>query len=90
MPAWSQCPCAVQLDAALDFLKRLPADASLDLAAFEAACGIGVEVSRDEIVAAVREEVERNKERLIAERYLFPIGNLQVCARAWRRGPRRS
>lgn len=70
--------CPSQLDAALDFLKKLPADADLDVKAFELSCGIGVNITREELVAAVTGEVEKNRERLLEDRYLFPIGNLQV------------
>jgi len=70
-----------QLDAALDYLKKLPADAVLDASGFEAACGIGVDVTREEIAAAIAAEAEKVKDRLLEDRYLFPIGNLQGTLR---------
>jgi hypothetical protein len=69
-----------QLEAALDFLRKLPADATLDVSAFNVACGVGVDVSREELAAAIHAEADKNMERLVEDRYLFPTGNLLVRA----------
>lgn len=79
-PARPHSPCPpLQLEAALEFFKKLAGDAALDEKAFEAACGVGVDVSREEIVAAVTAEAEKNNARPEEERYPFTVGNLLVC-----------
>jgi hypothetical protein len=72
-------PTIGQLDAAFDFLSHLEPGAPLSEAAFNAACGVGVEVSRAEIEAAVAVEADNNKAVLLEERYLFNVSALQVC-----------
>ena len=57
-----------QLDGAFEYLKGLGAGAP-DAAALEAAAGVGVEVTPDQIAAAVDEAVAANRERLLEERY---------------------
>ena len=56
-----------QLDAALEFLGKLGAE-PLDLAAFEAASGVGVEVAEEEVASAVAAAVAENRERLLEDR----------------------
>lgn len=69
-----------QLDAAFDFLSHLEAGVPVPEAAFKEACGVGVEVTRPEIEAAVAVEVENNKALLLEERYLFNVSALQARA----------
>ena len=72
--------CRAQLDAAYEFLAALPADAAVDGKAFASACGVGVEIARSEIEAAIAAEIEKNKAALLEERYTFITGLLLVRA----------
>ena len=56
-----------QLDAAHEFLGKLGA-LPLDVPAFEAATGVGVEVAPEELSAAVAVAVEANRDKLAEER----------------------
>ena len=39
----------------------------------EEKAGVGIEITHDEIVEAVKQVVEKNREALVSERYCFPI-----------------
>lgn len=56
----------------------------MDQAAFEVACGAGIEVSDDEIKASVDALLEKNKEALVAQRYCFPINQLMYATKEGR------
>lgn len=56
----------------------------LDQAAFETACGSGIEVSDEEIKANVDALIEKNKEALLAQRYCFPINQLMYATKEGR------
>merc|ERR1711976_849644 len=43
---------------------------------FEKACGIGVEITQDEIEACVEKLIMANKDAIIAQRYRFNLGPL--------------
>eukprot|EP01018_Ginkgo_biloba_P011028 Gb_30862 [translate_table: standard] len=64
-----------QLEKALPYLSGIGPE-SLKVEDFEEACGVGVEVSIEEIKAAVREVVNENKEAILAQRYRINVGNL--------------
>ncbi|CAD7697335.1 unnamed protein product [Ostreobium quekettii] len=64
-----------QLDGALDYLKSL-GTASLDLSELEAASGVGVVVSVEEIKAAVAQIIQEKKETLLEERYQLNLNVL--------------
>lgn len=51
----------------------------INVAAFEEAAGVGVEVSAEQITAAVKEVVEENKERLLEERWAHWISVVVFC-----------
>ncbi|GFR51525.1 hypothetical protein Agub_g13941 [Astrephomene gubernaculifera] len=57
-----------QLDGAFEYLRRV-GTTEVDKKALEEAAGVGVVVTPDQIKAAVAEEVEGSKEKLLAERY---------------------
>jgi hypothetical protein len=76
---------AVQLDAAIEFLRTVPSDGVVDEAAFATACGFGIEVSKEEVEAAVAREIEAKRAVLVEQRYLFTHMTLLV-----RRAPRLS
>ena len=56
----------------------------MDQAAFESACGAGIEVTDDEIKANVDALIEKNKEALVAQRYCFPINQLMYATKEGR------
>ncbi|KAG4998586.1 hypothetical protein JHK82_029378 [Glycine max] len=64
-----------QLDAALSFLAIMGSE-NLDLNKFEEACGVGVEVSIEDIKQAVNEVVEENKATILELRYRTNVGEL--------------
>ncbi|KAK7398760.1 hypothetical protein VNO78_09932 [Psophocarpus tetragonolobus] len=64
-----------QLDAALSFLTTTGPE-NLDLNEFEEACGVGVEISTEDIKLAVNEIVEENKTTILELRYRTNVGEL--------------
>lgn len=52
-----------------------------DLAEFEAYCGVGVKVPREDIQRAVAGQIELHKETIITERYHYSIGPLLAKVR---------
>uniref|UniRef100_A0A672NIF8 Glutamine--tRNA ligase n=1 Tax=Sinocyclocheilus grahami TaxID=75366 RepID=A0A672NIF8_SINGR len=70
----------LQLSAALDFLKNHPQE-NLDRLEFEAACGVGVVVTPEQIEDAVELIIRKHKDQLLAERYRFNMGILMGEAR---------
>ncbi|XP_020966730.1 glutamine--tRNA ligase isoform X2 [Arachis ipaensis] len=71
----SKVKTAAQLDAALAFLAAIGPD-NLDLKKFEEACGVGIEVSTEDIQNAVNEVFEENKEKILELRYRINVGEL--------------
>uniref|UniRef100_A0A9J8D9F0 Glutamine--tRNA ligase n=1 Tax=Cyprinus carpio carpio TaxID=630221 RepID=A0A9J8D9F0_CYPCA len=70
----------LQLSAALDFIKSHPQE-NLDRLEFEAACGVGVVVTPEQIEDAVELIIRKHKDQLLAERYRFNMGILMGEAR---------
>ncbi|XP_063711493.1 glutamine--tRNA ligase-like [Symsagittifera roscoffensis] len=48
----------------------------VNISEFEELCGIGVDVTKDDIVGAVKAVIEEHRSKLIEERYQYPIGQL--------------
>ncbi|KAI9078521.1 hypothetical protein K1719_039459 [Acacia pycnantha] len=71
----SKIKTTAQLDAALSFLAAVGPE-NLDLGKFEEACGVGVEVSLEEIKQTVNEVVEENKATIVEQRYRTNVGEL--------------
>lgn len=71
----SKIKTTAQLDAALAFLAVVGPE-NLDLGKFEEACGVGVEVSLEEIKQTVNEVVEANKATILEQRYRTNVGEL--------------
>ena len=65
-----------QLNGAIGFLKKVADGEELDVAAFEAACGAGVDVTQEEVDAAVAAVIAEHKEELVENRYRFSIAKL--------------
>ncbi|KAK4260829.1 hypothetical protein QN277_003894 [Acacia crassicarpa] len=71
----SKIKTTAQLDAALSFLAAVGPE-NLHLGKFEEACGVGVEVSLEEIMQTVNEVVEENKATIVEQRYRTNVGEL--------------
>ncbi|KAG7228220.1 hypothetical protein INR49_013383 [Caranx melampygus] len=71
----------LQLAAALDFVKGHPQD-PINQREFEAACGVGVVITPEQIEDAVESVIKKHKEQLVKERYHFNMGLIMGEARA--------
>lgn len=71
---------ANQLDGALEYMSACGSE-PVDVAAFEEAAGVGVDVSPQQVSAAVAEVVETNKPALIEQRYALNANVLLGQAR---------
>ncbi|XP_066030444.1 glutamine--tRNA ligase-like [Pocillopora verrucosa] len=71
---------AIQLTAAVDFMKANPV-LPVDVAAFEKNCGIGVNITPDQIEDCVEELIKKHKEELLKKRYKFNVGIIMGKAR---------
>ncbi|KAK4605936.1 hypothetical protein RGQ29_000287 [Quercus rubra] len=71
----SKIKTTAQLDAALSFFGTTASE-DLRLNEFEEACGVGVEVSVEEIEQAVNEVFEENKNVILEQRYRTNVGEL--------------
>ncbi|KAL3695146.1 hypothetical protein R1sor_008797 [Riccia sorocarpa] len=70
-----------QVEAAFSFLSKVGPE-PFSSADFERACGVGVEVSLDEIRDAVKAVIEKNKDTLLEQRYRTNVGILLGHVRA--------
>ncbi|BBN05975.1 glutaminyl-tRNA synthetase [Marchantia polymorpha subsp. ruderalis] len=70
-----------QVEAAFGFLSKFGPE-PYNLAEFESACGVGVEVSQEEIQAAVKAVIEKQKDMLLQQRYRANVGILLSHVRA--------
>ncbi|GLT70217.1 hypothetical protein SLA2020_423120 [Shorea laevis] len=71
----SKIKTTAQLDAALSFFGATASE-DFKLNEFEEACGVGVEVSEEEIKRAVNEVFEENKNVILEQRYRTNVGEL--------------
>ncbi|KAI3467073.1 hypothetical protein Pfo_023736 [Paulownia fortunei] len=71
----SKIKAPAQLEAAFSFLAATASD-NLNVDDFEAACGVGVEVSLEDIENAVDEIFEENKAVIVEQRYRTNVGEL--------------
>ncbi|KAL0380778.1 UNVERIFIED_CONTAM: Glutamine--tRNA ligase, cytoplasmic [Sesamum angustifolium] len=71
----SKIKTPAQLEAAFSFLSATASD-DLKIDDFEAACGVGVEVSLEDIERAVDEIFEENKAVIVEQRYRTNVGEL--------------
>ncbi|KAH6771455.1 glutamine-tRNA ligase [Perilla frutescens var. hirtella] len=71
----SKIKTPAQLEAAFSFLTAIASD-NLNIDDFEAACGVGVEVSEEDIEHAVDEIFEENKAVILEQRYRTNVGEL--------------
>ncbi|XP_068643603.1 glutamine--tRNA ligase-like [Aristolochia californica] len=73
-----------QLEAALSFLGTVGSE-SFNIDDFEEACGVGVNVSAEQIECAVVEVLNENKEAILEQRYRINVGNL--CGQVRKKQP---
>ncbi|XP_077213013.1 glutamine-tRNA ligase, putative / glutaminyl-tRNA synthetase, putative / GlnRS isoform X2 [Tasmannia lanceolata] len=73
-----------QLETALSFLGSVGPD-NFQLNDFEVACGVGVDVSIEEIQCAAAEVLEENMDSILEQRYRINVGNL--CGQVRKRQP---
>lgn len=70
-----------KLSAAIKFVQDCTT-LEIDNAKFEKACGVGVEVSQDEIEAAVALVISKQKDVILAQRYQYNMGQLMGQVRS--------
>lgn len=70
-----------KLTAAIKFVQDHVSGA-IDKASFEKSCGVGIEVSQDDIESAVAKVIATNKETIVAQRYRFNVGSLMGPVRS--------
>lgn len=61
--------------AAFDYLKDHPVD-PVNIVEFDEACGVGVVVTREEVVKVIRETLDTNHSELLEKRYRFNVGKV--------------
>lgn len=66
---------STQLEASFSFLSNVGLE-KFQLSDFEEACGVGVDVSIEEINSAVAMVLEENKDAILEQRYRINVGNL--------------
>ncbi|KAI5677563.1 hypothetical protein M9H77_08513 [Catharanthus roseus] len=71
----SKIKTAAQLEAAFAFLSSIASE-NLKVDEFEQACGVGVEVSVEDIKMAVTEVFEEKKPKIVEQRYRTNVGEL--------------
>ncbi|EGT41976.1 hypothetical protein CAEBREN_05000 [Caenorhabditis brenneri] len=64
-----------QLSAAIKYIRR-NIGKGIEESAFEKSCGVGVVVTIDDIEDAVTKVIGEHREKIVAERYSFPVGKL--------------
>lgn len=80
----SKIKTPAQLDAAFSYYMKVGPE-SYQLKELEEACGVGVEVSLEEVQAAVTAVLEENMDAILEQRYHINVGNL--CGQVRKRQP---
>lgn len=75
---------STQLESALSFLSSIGPE-NFQFNDFEEACGVGVDVSIEEINSKVAEVLEENKDAILEQRYRINVGNL--CGQVRKKQP---
>lgn len=70
-----------QLTAAFEYLKGHPVD-PIDVDEFNETCGVGVVITREEIVQVVMETLDENRKELMEKRYRFNVGKLMASVKS--------
>ncbi|XP_020572531.1 glutamine--tRNA ligase [Phalaenopsis equestris] len=75
---------SAQLDAAFTFLVNVGPD-NYQLKDFEEACGVGVEISLEEVKSAINAVLDENMDAILDQRYRINVGNL--CGQVRKKQP---
>ncbi|CAA7409989.1 unnamed protein product [Spirodela intermedia] len=78
----SKIKSSAQVESARSFLANVGPE-KCDWSAFEKACGVGAEVSVEEIEATVSVVIEENMNAILEQRYRINVGNLCGQVRKW-------
>uniref|UniRef100_A0A182QE44 Probable glutamine--tRNA ligase n=1 Tax=Anopheles farauti TaxID=69004 RepID=A0A182QE44_9DIPT len=73
---------SLRVDTALEYALANVTKATFDEAAFDAACGVGVTVTPEEIERAVETTVAKYRDDIVQQRYRFNVGKLLAEIRA--------
>ena len=66
----------VRVNTALEYLLQNAKDKTIDTKALDETCGVGIEVTPEEIEQAVESSIAKVKDELLANRYRFNVGQL--------------
>ena len=69
------CFLSLSFPAAFDYLKNNPLE-PVDIAKLNEACGVGVVVTRDQILEEVEAAINNCREELLERRYRFNVGKM--------------
>ncbi|KAI9145547.1 tRNA synthetases class I, catalytic domain-containing protein [Paraphysoderma sedebokerense] len=75
-----------QVSAAIKFFESVRVGQDYDLKSYEESCGIGIEISEQELISAVADIIKRNKDRLEKDRYRslgFLLGECRATRLRW-------
>lgn len=70
------------MDAALEYLLSHVNESVIDSDDFEKACGVGVEITPEQVEQAVEKHMSKYKEELLEKRYRFNAGVIMQAVRA--------
>ena len=71
----------LRVNAALDFVLQHANEKSLNSAAIDEACGVGIVITPEEIEKEVESVLNANKAAIMEKRYRFPVGQLMAEVR---------
>ncbi|CAK1578394.1 unnamed protein product [Parnassius mnemosyne] len=72
----------LRIDAAIDYLLSSVNETNVDIAKFEAACGVGITITPEQIEQAVEKHMAKYKQELLEKRYRFNSGTIMQAVRA--------
>lgn len=72
----------LRVDAALEYLLSNVNEVNVNAEAFEAACGVGVVVTPEQVEQAVEKHMAQYKQQLLEKRYRFNSGIVMQAVRA--------
>ncbi|CAG7815652.1 unnamed protein product, partial [Allacma fusca] len=72
----------VRITAALKYLLENIKEEKLNEAAFEKACGVGINVTAEDIESAVKDTIDKQKDEIVERRYRFNIGKIMADIRS--------
>ncbi|CAG4964530.1 unnamed protein product [Parnassius apollo] len=72
----------LRVDAAIEYLLSSVNETNVDIAKFEAACGVGITITPEQIEQAVEKHMAKCKQELLEKRYRFNSGTIMQAVRA--------